>query len=582
MFFVLLNWLWIGISAFLIGYAGISFLNKMVKSYVNSISMIVVFGLCLLAVYAEYFSLLHKVGILANAILLCCNLCILLFGRKGIWNILSEAVSRYPKGKKGILLGVIAAIIFGVILVVTASPIRHYDTWLYHAQSIRWIEEYGIVKGLGNLHNRFAYNSSVFPLQALFSMPYVFGQSMHSVNGFITVLLLVYSIVSMKCWDGKLFVSDFLRLALVVCFNLYSVYRYISATGSDTFAIGLFFYILIKVVSFIEEENDNDAEYAYLCIIGVFAVSVKLSVAMIVLLVYIPLCKLIVKKDWRKIGIYLFAGLGVILPFLIRNVLISGYLVYPYAAIDLFNVDWKMPEYTLVFDSKEIQAFGRGLRNVVEDFDCAFGEWFPIWMNGLSNIMKYMFWINVILIPISVIWGVWELVHKRGECCCIVFVIMANLLLWFWGAPSTRYGLPFMFLLPLYMLGIVLSKVKNHIRIEKIVVYLLALFVIGSNISLTKYACMQIKEDKISLKVPEDYVPCAYEEYILEGNIIYVPTETDQIGYFAFPSSPYRDMLKLIELRGESIKDGFRVKEEFKGAYIPNNGSIAESNVFAK
>ena len=28
----------------------------------------------------------------------------------------------------------------------------HFDSGLYHAQAIRWIEEYGVVPGLANLH----------------------------------------------------------------------------------------------------------------------------------------------------------------------------------------------------------------------------------------------------------------------------------------------------------------------------------------------------------------------------------------------------------------------------------------------
>lgn len=63
----------------------------------------------------------------------------------------------------------------------------HYDSDLYHAQSIRWIEEYGVVPGLGNLHERFAYNSSFFALSALFSMKFLCGTSMHTMSGFFCV-----------------------------------------------------------------------------------------------------------------------------------------------------------------------------------------------------------------------------------------------------------------------------------------------------------------------------------------------------------------------------------------------------------
>ena len=34
--------------------------------------------------------------------------------------------------------------------------LQHTDTGIYHAQAIRWYEEYGLVKGLGNLQQHFA------------------------------------------------------------------------------------------------------------------------------------------------------------------------------------------------------------------------------------------------------------------------------------------------------------------------------------------------------------------------------------------------------------------------------------------
>ena len=80
MLYTLLNWLWIGISCLLVGYAGIEILNKIIKKPVRSISLSFFYGLCLLTVYAEYFSLVHKVGIMANIILIIVDVIIF------IWN----------------------------------------------------------------------------------------------------------------------------------------------------------------------------------------------------------------------------------------------------------------------------------------------------------------------------------------------------------------------------------------------------------------------------------------------------------------------------------------------------------------
>lgn len=64
-------------------------------------------------------------------------------------------------------------------LIFSNNHICHFDTEilscfliasLYHAQAVRWYEEYGVVKGLGNLQWHFAYNSSYFAFAALFSL----------------------------------------------------------------------------------------------------------------------------------------------------------------------------------------------------------------------------------------------------------------------------------------------------------------------------------------------------------------------------------------------------------------------------
>ena len=51
-----------------------------------------------------------------------------------------------------------------------------------------------------------------------------------------------------------------------------------------------------------------------------------------------PGCYLMKDKKWREIGRYLFLGILTALPYFIRNVLLSGWLVYPFTQIDIFNV----------------------------------------------------------------------------------------------------------------------------------------------------------------------------------------------------------------------------------------------------
>lgn len=577
MIYTFLTWIWIGVSSFIMGYGVVCLLSKIVKRPIPCFDIIFMFGMGVVTVYAQIFSLVYKVGCLANVILLIFCLCIGGYYRKNISTYLRKEVCKNHLNKRKWMWFPLAFFIV-IILLLTSSAIRHYDTTLYHAQTIRWIEEYGVVKGLGNLHNRFAYNSSFFCLQALFGMKFLFGQSMHSVNGFIACFFVVYAWTSIKYFkEKKIFVSDFLRLCMIVYLELESTYKCISSPESDFFAIGLFFYIIIKMLSFIEDNEQDTFPYALLAILGVFAVSLKLSVAMIVLVALIPAYKLIKNKAWKEIAIYVIGGIAFILPFLIRNVIISGYLIYPYPELDLFNVDWKMPEYTLLFDRNEIKVWGWGLNNI-NLYKTPMTEWFPVWYNGQSNLSQVLFVINIILIPVLLGISLYEVTKQRREYFWIVITITANLLLWFVGAPLSRYGMPFMCILPFYFIGkITVNGIKKQ-AYKKMVYGGLLLCILFNTYPMCVYTIEQIKE--IDVLQAADYPENICNEYSLDGERIYVQAEGDQSGYDSFPTTPYKQRLEVIELRGESLRDGFRIKPQYKSAFISPYGYIAENNIF--
>ena len=96
----------------------------------------------------------------------------------------------------------------------------------------------------------------------------------------------------------------------------------------------------------------------------VTVLTVKLSGALILLLTLKPAVMLIKDKKIKDILLFLAAGFVMALPFFIRNVILSGWLVYPFTSIDLFNVDFKIPKGVAEYDSREIQVWGRGYSDV--------------------------------------------------------------------------------------------------------------------------------------------------------------------------------------------------------------------------
>lgn len=570
---ILLSWCWIGLSAFLCGFTFLHLIEKISGYKCKSFDTIIISGLCVLTVYAQTFSLFSKVGVLASAALLILDIILFCLQKKAITAQISKWFQTIKPDYRLITLLLFTAL----LLIISATFVQHYDSYLYHAQSIRWIEEYGIVPGLGNLHNRLAYNSSLFSLQALFSLHFLFGQSLHSINGFFCVIFVFYAVSSVKIFkEKKFFISDFFRV-LILAYLFDAQNRYlISSPGSDIAALGLTLYILTKWISQWEEKEKEPAPYAILCILGVYAISVKLSVAMVILLTLFPAVCLIKQKKWKEIALYLVLGLIIIAPFLVRNVIISGYLLYPYPELDLFQFDWKMPEYTLLFDRNEIKAWGMGLNDVYK-FDTPVYEWVPVWIEHFGILQKILFVLNAILLLPALIYAIlYSRSKKDWNFFILTITIISCLTLWFIGSPLPRYGSILLTLLPTLIFGMIITRIPNSKILIVSAGTVITIFTLYFAINTVYYVSTQEFNE---LKSP-DYMHLDANETSLDTIILYYPVSGDQMGYHHFPSTPYIERLPLIELRGSDLKDGFKMKDEYKELLVTPYGQLHETNLF--
>lgn len=568
MLYTLLSWIVIGISAFLWGFGVLFVLGKVNNYHDKSIDLSIMTGLCALTVYAQIFSLFYKIGMMALSGVFFLDAIWLFF----IYKEFINWIKGIKKLKQGAFLPIwqIMAIGVGVITLVAAlvssGGITLVDTNLYHAQAIRWIEEYGVVPGLGNLHKRLAYNSSFLCLQALFSFRPLIGPSMHSMNGFVMCLIVSYAVCSMKFWrNRKIYASDFIRIALI-SYYADAIYD-ISSPGTDAFAVALIGYIVCKWVTFLEEDEKKVAPYAYLCILGVYAVSLKVSSVMIVLLVIMPAYRLIAEKKWKEILLYMGMGILTIAPFLIRNVILSGYLLYPYPELDFFSFDWKIPIEYVDSERTEIRAWAQGFRGQYENKK--FAEWFPLWRDSIllpDSRMLIEFIADIAAIPISLIVGVVKGLQKKNWYFLhISFCLTIGILFWFFNAPSRRFGETYLIILPLYLIGSIIENLKSK---KMAVVVTAVVFVILGDWGINDMVDLAVANAKWSNKpymvVAADYDYFSCKAADIGGLEVYYPdpdSDTPGLtGYHFFPGTPFESNLTVIELRGESFAEGFRYK----------------------
>ena len=555
---VLINWLYVVLTTGCLGLGIATFTKHRLQYQIKQTTSILAMGLVVATVYAQVWSLFYRVSLLANLVLfiICCIS--LVYGRRE-----AARLFRLLKMECSVCKAMLLIVVILVWAYCTSRGYMHYDSDLYHAQSIRWIEEYGIVKGLGNIHVRFAYNSSFFALSALYSMPYLFGQSMHSVNGLIALLLCMESLQVIRAWKRKhLLLSDFARIAALYYLTL--IYGEVMAPASDYAIMCTVFYIIIKWLAVLEDKQNanNVTPYALLCVAGVYAVSLKLTAGLILLLTIKPAVMLIRQKRWKEIAFYLCAGIAVIVPWITRTVIISGYLLYPFTALDIFSVDWKIPAEAVALDAAEIKTWGRGLNNAAL-VNTPLREWFVQWFQTtLSQLGKMYILADIFCLAAGALYALMQLFKKRWQQADLVLIWLtaaASYLFWQTSAPLLRYGYAYVLLLIALTGGIVWQSLYKKMQADRFLCILLA---IAGCVKLWSLGSYIIESRQLLYYVnQQDYGVYELESYEANGVTFYYPTNGDRVGYREFPAIPARTD---IVFRGHTIKEGFRSNKSSK------------------
>lgn len=549
MFSVILIWLYMLFTCYVTGFACIRILSGKEAYQCRKETSYLYAGIGAVTVYAQLFSIFWKVGLMANLILLLiCILCVVVFRKQFLENLHTCRLTISP----------IRAVFILVLLLVfaygTSTGIIHYDTGLYHAQSIRWIEEYGVVPGLGNLHSRLAYNSAAFCLSALYSMAFLGGQSYHCCAGFLAFLL---ALVCMEAFTKERMkrprLSDFARLIAV--YYLLIIFDEMVSPASDYFMVLLVFFIIIRWLELIEREETLYLPYALLSVLGAVVLTVKLSGALILLLVLKPAFMMIKEKRGKEIFRFLGMGILTVLPFLIRNVILSGWLFYPFTALDFFTFDFKIPKGMAEYDAREIQVYGRGFSDV-ERYGEPVMDWLPEWIGNLDGTNKVFLAMALGGVILLILLAAYAVLKKRKDMADFLHVagtLTVCFLFWLFSAPLIRYGCVFLWLLPVLVWGYLYLKISPHLDRFKIYFILLVIFGIYKLSAFGVEVYQGASAQYFILQ--KDYENFETMPYELHGVTFYYPASGDRVGYRDFPSAPQKAEDIFL---GDTIEDGFK------------------------
>ncbi len=228
-------------------------------------------------------------------------------------------------------------------------PPFNSDSGEYHYLAIRWYEQYKVVPGLANVHGRLAFNPANFILSAAFAFSGPARQSLYPLNGVLALLFCSWLIK--KIMDNRF--NRAFSLVVFACFFLLLriLLVNISSPSSDLLAGILLFYCGFSTYELLITEKNSPADYCLILLFTCFAVTAKLSaIPSLALLVFIYFLLARNKPStWFFLKGSLLAAL-LVLPWLTRNIIMSGYLLYPVPGSRLFHFDWSVPQDVIRLD----------------------------------------------------------------------------------------------------------------------------------------------------------------------------------------------------------------------------------------
>jgi len=373
-----------------------------------------------------------------------------------------------------------------ILLYWLVSPYNH-DSADYHYHTVYWYENYKVIPGLGNVHGRLAFNAINFIIAAPYSFSHLAGQSLYPVNGVLVLLFYVWLLG--QIFQRKHKWSSIVYLVTGILF-FRPLLANIPSPASEPMVTITVAVVFFRLLDLIENGQERDASRIIpLILVAFFAITAKLTSIPVLL---VPAVWVMFYLRRLPFSFYIKMALCVLLilvPWMARNVVLSGYIVYPFYMIDLVNVDWKMPGDTVVLDYAfgTVGTYGYNLKvfelsNVV--------DWFPFWLSKhLANHRLIDLGVFALSITSLITWVVaWQKKNVVPALFVLWLCAFAGEMVWFFRAPEFRFGMSYLlmtFCIPL--ISIFRSRDLRPVAFKRVAGVVLLLSLVNYTIRATVF-----------------------------------------------------------------------------------------------
>jgi hypothetical protein len=543
------------------GVLFLQFIKKITKSELRlpHFSIICISGLSVITVIAGFLSLLIPLGDWWVQFLFITP-CLVLFFKKDSPAFFSALKKEFQDLHLSSII--LLSVCLLLILLMSSWTIIHPDTLGYHAQSIQWIEKYKAVPGLVHLHVRFGYPGLWFADAALFGFSFTGIQGITFLNSTVLFWFFIFIISRINYnffSEGKKLHGLLWMILLLLSMWSYSQVRLTATSASPDFIATLFIWTIIYLLLEKNLRHLVASDWLLVAFLSLVAVTIKLSVVPILIIAVVPALLGLVKRKIKLLFTILIISVITLSPFFVRNIITSGYLVFPSTSIDVANADWKYSPALTVNEKDYITAYAKKPGVVTKEEIIAVNkmnttEWLPAWWQNRSTADKTIM-ILLLLSFIATLFLIKKVIRSGFIPILVLLIMFSGIIFWFINAPDPRFG--FGSILGFIAAASYLIFKEKEIFIGKNILIAILTISSASVVAYTGYRFLNFFS-KDQLLTPLGIEKTEYKTFECDGIKINSPAANKDFGITPVPCTDLS--CDKFSPRENKIEDGFRAK----------------------
>ncbi|AWK05166.1 hypothetical protein HYN56_13355 [Flavobacterium crocinum] len=444
MVLIIFSWIYILFTTINLGFLTNKILDLKNKNFIITS----ILGLFLATILASIWAIFGRINIEFHIFLLITNILLLLKFSQSITKIYRLFWLEFLQLQKTIKA--ILILITFLILAQCASIPFVIDNESYYIQTIKWLNEYGFVKGLANLHLFLGQTSGWHITQSVFNFSFLYPK-FNDLSGFCLLLGNIFSLQKLDEYF-KNNNKNYLFVGLIPLCNLF-FFQFISAPSPDIpvyiFSFILFFYFLENL------KNMTSEIFNLIVLLVLFILYIKnttLTFAIIPITLLVFHFKSLSKELIKPATVTILTGIL----FIVKNMIICGSPIFP-SKITVFTTDYAIPNIIESFYYEQVKSYGFFI--TAEQYNgMTVSQLFLHWLsmpklNGLFNKISILL---VIIVPFFI----YKYQNKKA-LWILYFVMILQLILLGLTSPQYRFFMNFILFFSLFCFASIFSGKKT-------------------------------------------------------------------------------------------------------------------------